>query len=194
MFPGLDKARPVFSAAAVFAHSVNLESMPGSEVTVLASNLALDLPDFRGEKLDRGAALGAHHVVMAAPVVLVLVPGNAVVKSHFAGQAATSQKLQRPVHGSESDARVSSFYQAMQFVDRQVFASFKESAQDGVALFRLLQADALEVPEKNSFRFTDILTRYRWLIVDSFLQHVGWRAAAMPRHALRVVNMILGEH
>jgi hypothetical protein len=48
------------------------------------------------------------------------------------------------------------------------------------------------VPEKNSFGFTDILTRDGRLIVDSILQHVG-RRAAVPRHALGVVNMILGE-
>ena len=73
---------------------------------VFASNLLLDFSDFLREKFDRSTALGTDHVVMAAPVVLVFVTRNAVVKGYFTGQSATRQKLKRPVNGGDSDARV----------------------------------------------------------------------------------------
>ena len=112
---------------------------------------------------------------MTAAVVLVFVTRDAIVKGDFAGQSATSQKLQRPIDGGEADARVGFFDQAVQFVDREVFTSFKERPQNRVALFGLLQADATEMLKENSFGFADILPRDGRLIVDSFLQHVGRR-------------------
>lgn len=83
---------------------------------VLASDLLLDFSDFLGEKFDRGAALGAHHVVMTAAVVLMFITGDAVVEGDFAGQAATGEELQRAVDRGEADARIGFLHQAVQFV------------------------------------------------------------------------------
>src|SRR5882762_787334 len=99
--------------AAFFANAVDLESVAGGDVTVFVSDLPLDRSDFLREKFDRSAALGTHHVVMTAAVVLVLVTRDAVVKGDFAGQAATSQKLQRPVDGSETNSRIGFLDQSM---------------------------------------------------------------------------------
>ena len=95
--------------------------MPGRDITVLASNFLLDLSYLLGEKLDRRAALRANHVVMTAPVVLMFIARNAVVKRNFAGQSATRQKLQRPVDRGYADARVVFLDQPVQFVDRKMF-------------------------------------------------------------------------
>ena len=78
----------------------------------------------------------------------------------------------------------------MQFVDRKMFTSFQEGAQDCAALFGLFQADALEMSKENSFGFADVLPRDGRLIVDSFLEHVGRRGVDTARQ--RVANMILG--
>ena len=112
---------------------------------------------------------------MTAAVVLVFVAGDAVMKGDFAGQAATRQKFQRAVDGGEADARVGLPDQLVQFFGREMFASFQEGAQDGVALFGLLQADATKMLQENSSGFADVLARDGRPIVDSFLQHVGRR-------------------
>jgi hypothetical protein len=58
---------------------------------IFAADLLLQLADFRRKELDRTAAIRANHVVMAATVVLMLVTGDAIVESNFAGQAAFGQ-------------------------------------------------------------------------------------------------------
>jgi hypothetical protein len=58
---------------------------------IFAADLLLQLADFRRKKLNRTAAIGANHVVMAATVVLMLVAGDAIMESNFAGQSAFSQ-------------------------------------------------------------------------------------------------------
>src|SRR5205085_1073593 len=92
--------------AAIFADAVNLKGMSSGDVMMLAPNLLFEFANFRREKFDRRAALGAHHVVMAAAIVLMLVAGDSVVERHFAGQAAISKQLQRAINGSESDVPV----------------------------------------------------------------------------------------
>ena len=114
-------------------------------------------------------------MVMTAAVVLVFVTRDAVVKSDFAGQAASREEFQSAVDSRKADARVGFFDQSMQFVRREMFTSFKESPQDRAALFGLLQADTFEMPKKNSFGFADVFPRDGRLIVDSILQHVGRR-------------------
>jgi len=58
---------------------------------IFAADLLLQLADFRRKKLNRTAAIRANHVVMAATVVLMLVAGDAIMESNFAGQPAFSQ-------------------------------------------------------------------------------------------------------
>ena len=58
---------------------------------IFTADLLLQLADFRGKELYRTPAIGAHHVMMAATVVLMLVTGNTVVEGDFAGEAAFGQ-------------------------------------------------------------------------------------------------------
>ena len=113
--------------------------------------------------------------MMAAPVVLVFVARDAIVKSDFARQATIGEQFEGAVNGGESDAWVGLFDEAMQFVSGEVLSRFEEGAQNCVALFGLFQADPAKVLEKNSFSLADALRRDGGLIVDSFLQHVGRR-------------------
>ena len=175
LFSGLDNSASIRFLPAFLADTINLEGVAGGNVTVLASDLALDFSDFLREKFNRGAALCTYHVVMTAAVVLVFVTRDAVVKGDFAGQPATRQKLQRPVDGGETNARIGFLDQAIQFVDRKMLASFEEGPQNCVALRSLLEPDALEMLQENSFSLADVLPRDGRLIVDSFLQHVGRR-------------------
>jgi len=88
---GLPPVRGVAFLAAVFAEAVDLERVAGSEVVVLASDLALQLADFLRKKLHRTPATGADHVMVAPPVVLVLVAGYAIVKRDLAGESALGE-------------------------------------------------------------------------------------------------------
>ena len=174
-FAELDNSASIALLSAFFANAVDLERVTGGNVAVLAADFLLDLSNLLREKFDRGAALGTNHVVMTAAIVLVFVARYAVMKSHFAGQSTTRQQLQRPIDSSEADARIGFFDQPMQFVDGEMFARFQESPKNRAALSSLLQADALKMLQENAFRFADVFPRDNFLIVDSFLQHVGRR-------------------
>src|SRR6185437_4201011 len=76
----------VFSA--FFANTIDLEGMASGLVMMFAADFLLQAVHFRGEKLDGSAAIGAHHVVMTAAIVLVFVAGNPIVEGDFAGQSA----------------------------------------------------------------------------------------------------------
>jgi hypothetical protein len=166
-FPRVAFSAIIFSA--VIANTVNLKRVAGGQVMVLAADLLLDFSYLGREKFHRGAAFGAHHVVMAAAVVLVLEARNAVMKSDFTGQSTTGQQLQRPVDGGKSDACVFLLDQSVQFVGGEMLASFEKRAQDRVALPGLLQAYAAEMLQKNSLGFADALARDAGLIVNSLL-------------------------
>src|SRR5271166_4793046 len=125
--------------AAVFANTINLEGMTGRRVIVSAADFLLQLVHFAGKELHRTAAFGADHVVMAAPVVLMLVAGDAVVKGNFAGQSALGQQFERAVDSGVADAGVFLLYEAVQFVGGEVIAGFEEGTQNGIALCRLLE-------------------------------------------------------
>jgi hypothetical protein len=169
---GLGFPRVAFSAiifSAVIANPINLKGMAGGQVMVLATDLSFDFSYLGRKKFHRSAAFRAHHVVMAAAVVLVLETRNAVMKSDFAGQSATSQKLQRAVDGGKTDACVFFLDQAVQFVGGEMLASFEKRAQNRAALPGLLQAHAAKMLQKNSLGFADALARDAGLIVNSLL-------------------------
>jgi hypothetical protein len=139
--------------------------VPRGQVFVLAAYLLLNAFDFGGKKLHRAAALGADHVMMIAPLVLVFVTRDAVVERHLAGQPTLGQQLQSAIHGGEPDALILFLDQAGQFVGGKMVARIEKSAQDGVALFRALQADALQMGMEHFFHIAHHLARDRQLIV-----------------------------
>jgi hypothetical protein len=159
--------------AALLADSVDLEGVAGGGVVVTATDFLLDLADLLREKFDRTAAFGADHVVMAAAVVLVLVPRNAVVKGDFAGQSAFGQQLQGTVDGGVSDGRIFFLYKPVQFFGGKMVAGLKKRAQDGVSLGGLLQSDALEMAVQNALRLAHHFARDGRLVIDALLQHEG---------------------
>ncbi len=63
------------------------------------------------------AAFRAHHVMVAAAVVLVLVASDPVMKSDFAGQAALGQQLERAINCGKADLGVLFLHQAVEFAD-----------------------------------------------------------------------------
>ena len=111
---------------------------------------------------------------MAAPVVLVFVPSDAVVESDLAGQAALRQQFQRAVDGGVTDASILLLHQAVEFVGGEVVAGFKESVQNGITLRRLFQANGLQVAVKDLLGFADHLAGDGGLIIDTLLQHGLW--------------------
>jgi hypothetical protein len=124
-----------------------------------ATDFLFDLADFFRKEFYRRAAFRTNHMMMAAPIVLVLVAGDAVMESDFARQAAPSQQFQSSIYGCESDARIRFFDQPVQLVNRKMLARLQKCAENSAALPRLLEADALQMAKKNSLRFADILPR-----------------------------------
>ena len=181
---GLNEAPSIAFLAAIFTDAVNLEGMSSRHVTMFAANLLFELTDFRREELHRRSALGTHHVVMTAPVVLMFIAGDAVVKGHFAGQSAVGKQLERPVDGRESDVRIFFLDELREFVGRKMFASLEERAQNRAALLGLLQADTAQMAQKDILGLAHVLRRDTRLIVNSFLQHVGfeWAPRNLPQH------------
>lgn len=59
----------------------------------------------------------------------------------------------------------------MKFVDGQMVPGLKKSAENGVALRRLLKPDTFEVPMQNALCLANHLARDGRLVVDAFLQH-----------------------
>jgi hypothetical protein len=62
------------------ADTVDLEGMPRRRETMPSAHVLFDALDFGREELHRASTFGAYHVVMAAPVVLMLVARHAVMK------------------------------------------------------------------------------------------------------------------
>ena len=139
---------------------------------MLAADLMLDLPDLGREEFDRRAAFGAHHVVMTAPIVLVLKARDAIVECHFAGQPAIRQQLQRAIYGGETDALIFLLDQAMELVGGKMLACLQKCAQNGVALAGLLQSYAAEMLQEDALCLAQIFARDAGLIVDTLLKHV----------------------
>lgn len=164
-----DQPSAVFSA--VFAKAVDLESVPGSFVMVLAPNLLLQAVHFRGKELDRAPTFGADHVMVAAAVVLVLVAGNSVMKRYFAGQSTLCQKLEGAIDGSKSDAWIALAYQLVKLFGGKMFVSFEERQQDGIALFGLLQTYPFQVRMEAVLGVAKRFPRDRNVIVNTLLEH-----------------------
>src|ERR1700730_12623838 len=155
---GLHRAGRVVLLAAVFANPVNLKRVASREIAIFAADVLLQVIHLLREKLDRAAALGADHVVMAATVILMLVAGNAVVESDLAGESAFGQQLQSAVDRGISDALIFLLHQAMKLVGREMIAGLEKGPKDGVTLCGLLQSHSLEVAVQNFLGFADHLT------------------------------------
>jgi hypothetical protein len=156
---------------AIFADAVNLKRMSRGHVVMLSPYRLFKLAYFGRKKLYGSSALGAHHVMVAAAIVLVLVSRNAVMKRDFACQSAVGEQLQSAVDGRESDMRVFLFDQLGEFVSREMFASFKECPENRAALLRLLESHTPQMAQENSLGLAHIFRRDTQLIVNSLLQH-----------------------
>ena len=188
----LKGAWDVILLPAVFADSIDLKSVACREVVVFVADLLLELPYFRREELDGTTAIGADHVVMTAPIVLMLVAGNAVVEGDFAGQAALRQQLQSAVDGGVADAGIFFLHHAMKFIGGKMVASFEEGVQNCVALRGLLQADVFEMAMKDLLGFADHLAGDGGLIIDALLQHGGWNRVRIPSGILKMKFIFSG--
>lgn len=127
--------------AAVFTDAIDLEVVTGSVKMIFAANFFFQLAHLRGEKLNGRAALRADHVMMAAPVELMLIAGHAVWEWNSAGQAAFRQQLERTVDRGKADLRVFFSDQAKQLVCGKMIARLQKDAQDGVTLVSMFQAN-----------------------------------------------------
>jgi len=115
---------------------------------------------------------------MTAAVVLMLVAGDAVVKSDFAGQSAFGEQLQSAIDGSVADAGILLLNQAVELVGGKMVAGLKKGAENRVTLGSLLEANTLQVAMKNVLGLADHLAGQGRLIVDAFLKHESQRSGS----------------
>src|SRR5712671_2926660 len=88
--------------------------------SVLGGHLVLNSFQLRRVELDDLAADRADHVIVMLMLVIVLVMRAAIPESRFAGQPRISQKLQRAINGSLSDALIPLAHQAIEIFARDV--------------------------------------------------------------------------
>ncbi len=172
--------------AAVFADSIDLKGVPSREVAVFAADFLFELANFLRKKFDGAATIGADHVVMTPPIVLVLVAGDAVMEGDFTGQAALGQQFQRAVYGGVADASIFFLYQAMELVGGKMVAGFEKGVQDGIALRRLFQAHGLQMAVQDLLGLANHLAGDGGLIIDALLQHGGWNRVRIPSGILKM--------
>jgi hypothetical protein len=110
-------------------------------------------------------------VVMAATVVLVLIPRNAVVKGDFAGESAFSEQLKRSINRRHADAWIALAHELVELLDREVLVSFEKGKKNSIALLGPFQADAFQMLLKAILRLPQPFLRDRDRIIDAFLQH-----------------------
>jgi hypothetical protein len=164
-------ALAVILAAASLANPINLKRVPRGEVVILQADFLLEMADGLRKKLDGVAATRTYHVVMAAPVVLMLVAGDAVVKGNLARQAAFGQQFQRAIDRRIANAGVFFLHQSMEFIGRKMVASLQKRAQNRIPLRGLLKADLFQMPVQNFLGFARHLARNGRLVIDAILQH-----------------------
>ena len=159
----------------VLTQAVNLEGMAGGVKVIFAANILFQLAHFRRKELHGNAAFSTYHVMVAAAVELVLITGHVIMKGHNAGQAAFRQQLERAIYGGESDLRVFFAGEAEELICRKVVAGLQKGAENGVALFGVLEADALQVLKENLLGLAHSFARGRSMIVNPALQrgHIG---------------------
>jgi hypothetical protein len=145
--------------------------MPCGIEVVFAADLFFQLAYFGREEFDRYSAVGAYHVMMAPAIELVFVTGDTVMESHFTGQAAFRQQLERSVHGGKTDLRVLLPSQAEEFIRGEMIAGLKKGAQDRVALIGMFEADTLQVAVKNVLSFPHRFASGGSMIVNPPLQY-----------------------
>jgi hypothetical protein len=87
--------------------------------------------------------------MMVAPIVLVFVPGYAVVESDLTGQPAFGQKFERAINGRKPNAVILLLNETIEFVGRKMVVGLKEGTQDHSALSRVFQPYPPQVIEEN---------------------------------------------
>lgn len=138
---------------------------------VFPANRLLKLVDFGGKKFYRTAASGADHVVMAAPIVLMLIASDAVVECDFAGQSALGEQFESAIDRSHADPGIALTHELVKLFDGEMFMSFEKSEEDSVALLGPFQADTFQMLLKTILGLPQPLLRDRDGIIDAFLQH-----------------------
>lgn len=121
-------------------------------------------------------------MVVAAAIKLVFVAGNTVMEGYFAGQTAFGQQLERAINRRESDLRVFFPGQTEQLIGGKVIASFQKSAQDGIALVCMLEANTFQVLVENVLRLAHGFPRRRSVVVNSSLQHENLLGIWLQNH------------
>jgi len=162
----------LIALAAVLANAVDLEIVARGVKAVLAPDFFLDLGHLRREKLDGGAAIGAHHVMVAAPVKLVLISRHAVGKGHSARQSALGEKLECAIDSCKPDLGVLLAHQPEKLVGREVVPRLQKGAQDGIALVGVFEPHALQVAVEDVLGIAHGFARRRGMVVNPSLQHL----------------------
>ena len=117
---------------------VNLKS-------ILSGYILLELLNSFIFKLDDCAAPCANEVVMVRIVVRMFVTGKSIFESSFLRKSRLSEKFQRPVHRSVSNAGMKLLNPEKKFFSAQVLTGIDENFEDLISLGRRFEPFSCEV-------------------------------------------------
>ncbi len=166
--------RPAESGAAptaVGAESVDLEGVVSGKVVILPPDAPLQPVDLGREELDRSAAAGADHVMVAPAIVAMLEAGDAVGEIHFGGQTTLHQQFEGAIDGGNADGRIVLADTPVQLLDGQVLTRGQKNPKNRVALSRVFQSHASQVLVEDLCGFTEASSRDGTPIVDAPVKH-----------------------
>lgn len=122
--------------------------MRGPEPKALR-HFILQFLDRRRKKFDHLTALGADHMIMMFVIVMMLVIGLIVPKSHFPGETGLGEQPERSINCSQTYRRVAAMYKRMEIFASQMFFRAQKNLEDRVALNGPPKTRRLYVVEKN---------------------------------------------
>lgn len=116
------------------AGPVDLKSVQRCLVVEPLPDTLLNLFDLWRKEFDGIAACHTDHMMMITPVEAVFESGDSIAELQFGGQAALNKKPECAVYGRIANRGLSLQNQIVQFLRREMVASFQKDTKNGIAL------------------------------------------------------------
>lgn len=144
---------------AFLAPAENLMSMGLDRKAVIVGYLVLEALDLGTHELQNGAALDADHVVMVGVPELVLESSETVSKLDGVRELSVDENLECSIDRRPSDSGMLAMDDPVQVIDGHVAARIEEVFEDGLSLFRVLEAVFREIGLQHTELFPRLLGR-----------------------------------
>ena len=136
---------------ALFANAPQTQTVMRRQKSELARRCVLKRLNFRREKFDDRAAIGANQMVVMLVIIMMLVISFVVTETDFARKPGFGQEFERAVNRCMSDRRILLLHQPVKVFARQMLFGAQKDFQDKIALRGAAQARFLNVFEEKIF-------------------------------------------